>query len=226
MMPGLRRSSSSIARSRPSCSSTGMENGSIWQGETQMASYFSSGASVTSCFLASALERAISRASAAAAFDAGAGEIVGGGESPAAVGQHADAEPGRFGARDVAGLAVLGGELAVAGFDDADVGVGDAGALGGIERFECELFHRIQDSWVVGSGMWVVGRGRWGVGCGRTSIRVCPTRRSAVQRSCMGLRSGGTRSFPRQVAQVAVFFGRDGVFFQIPRNEPTFCARN
>ena len=89
-------------------------------------------------------------------FDAGAGEIVSGGESPAAVGEHADSDAGRLIARDLAGLAVLGAELAVATFDDADVRVGDAGALGGIERFKRQMFHRssIAGWWVVGCGLW------------------------------------------------------------------------
>ena len=74
-------------------------------------------------------------------FDAGAGEIVGGGETPAAIGEHADSDADRFVARNLAGLAVLGAELAIATFDEANVGVGDAGALGGIERFKRELLH-------------------------------------------------------------------------------------
>ncbi len=101
-------------------------------------------------------------------FDAGAGEIVGGGESPAAIGEHADSDAGRFVARDLAGLAVLGAELAVATFDDADVGVGDARAQGRIERFERELLHRFRIAgwWGVGGGWWVVAereffRERW-----------------------------------------------------------------
>ena len=69
-------------------------------------------------------------------FHARAGEIVGGGETPAAVGEHADSDADRFVARDLAGLAVLGAELAVAAFDQADVGVSDAGAQGRIERFQ------------------------------------------------------------------------------------------
>src|SRR5271168_2930972 len=92
-------------------------------------------------------------------LDAGAGEIVCGGESPAAIGEHADSNAGRFIARDLTGLAVLGAELAVASFDDADVGVGDAGALGGIERFEREVFHEFSIAgWlVVGGWLLVVG---------------------------------------------------------------------
>ena len=43
-----------------------MENGSIWNGETQVASYFCSGASTTSCFRAAVPERAICSARAAA----------------------------------------------------------------------------------------------------------------------------------------------------------------
>ena len=74
-------------------------------------------------------------------FDAVAGEIVGCGEPPAAIGQHADSDADRFVARDLAGLAVLGAKLAVATFDDANVGVGDAGAQGRVERFEGKLFH-------------------------------------------------------------------------------------
>jgi hypothetical protein len=87
-------------------------------------------------------------------LDAGAGEIVCGGESPTAVSEDADSNAGRFIARDLTGLAVLGAELAVATFDDADVGVSNAGALGGIERFEGELLHRssIAGWWVVGGG--------------------------------------------------------------------------
>ena len=58
--PEARRSSLSTAVSSESCSSTLTVKGSIWQGETQVASWFASGASVTSCFLARALERAMS----------------------------------------------------------------------------------------------------------------------------------------------------------------------
>ena len=87
-------------------------------------------------------------------FDAGAGEIVGGGEPPAAIGEHADSDADRFVARDLAGLAVLGAELAVAAFDDANVGVGDARAQGRIERFKRKLLHEVQDSGIVTFAVW------------------------------------------------------------------------
>src|ERR1017187_2728696 len=68
--------------------------------------------------------------------DAVAGEIVCGGEAPAAVGQDANRQAHRDGTGDVAGFAVLGGNLAVADFHDARVGVGDCGVGGGVERFQ------------------------------------------------------------------------------------------
>src|ERR1039458_7091669 len=55
--PGLRRNSRSISRSRATLRSTGIVKGSMRMGETHSASYFSSGASVTSCFLARVLAR-------------------------------------------------------------------------------------------------------------------------------------------------------------------------
>ena len=112
------------------------------QGETQVASYRSSGASTTSRFLAAVPERAISRASAAAASMPALRQVVGGGEAPAAEGQHADSDAQRFGAGDVAGLAVLGGDFALARFDGADVGVGDAAPRHRVERAQGQVFHR------------------------------------------------------------------------------------
>ncbi len=110
------------------------------QGETQVASCLFSGASATSCFLASALERAMSTASARR-LPRRLRKIVGGGETPAAIGQHADSNADRFVARYLAGLAVLSGKLAVAAFDDADVGVSDARREGQVERFKRKLLH-------------------------------------------------------------------------------------
>ena len=134
--PGSRRSSSSTAVSSASCSSTLTENGSIWQGETQVASCFSSGASVTSCFLARALERAMSTASAAA--DSTPARVR---SSVAAKPQQPSAStripmPTDSSLETWPGLPFLVPSFAVAAFHHADVGVGDAGAQGRIERFK------------------------------------------------------------------------------------------
>ena len=111
-------------------------------GETQVASYFSSGASATSCLRAAVPARAISSASAAAASMPLAGQVVGSRETPAAMRQHADADALRFGAGDVPGLAVLGGDFALARFHRADIGVGDAAPRHGIQRAQSQVFHR------------------------------------------------------------------------------------
>ena len=111
------------------------------KGEIHSTSYFCSGASATSCFLASALARAISTASAAAASMPPARQIVGGGEAPAAAVEHADAEPERNGAGHLADFSVLGGDVALLGLDQAHIGVGNAAAHGGIERIQRSLFH-------------------------------------------------------------------------------------
>ena len=76
------------------------------------------------------------------AADAFAREVVGGGESPAAERQHADAHAHGFGAGDVAGLAVLGGHLALARFDGAHVGVIHAAAAACVQGQESGVFHR------------------------------------------------------------------------------------
>ena len=69
-------------------------------------------------------------------FDTSAAEIVGGGEPPAAIGEHADSYADRFIAGYLAGLSVLGAEFSVATFHQTNVGIGDAGAQGRIERFQ------------------------------------------------------------------------------------------
>ena len=61
-------------------------------------------------------------------------QIVGGREAPAAERQHADPDAQRFGARNMPGLAVLGGDLAVARLDGAHIGVGDAAPRHRVER--------------------------------------------------------------------------------------------
>ena len=71
-------------------------------------------------------------------------EIVGGGEPPAAECQHANPDAHGFGARDVAGLAVLGGDFALADLEGARVGVGDAAPRHRVERAQCQVFHRAE----------------------------------------------------------------------------------
>ena len=69
-------------------------------------------------------------------FNASFAEVASGGESPTAIGDHADAESEVFGGGGVARASVLGGETTVFGFDEPDVGEGgDALAQCGIERF-------------------------------------------------------------------------------------------
>ena len=75
-------------------------------------------------------------------FDAALTEIVGGGEPPTAECQHANPDPHGFGARNVAGLAVLGGDLPLADIEGAHVGVGDAAPRHRVERAQCQVFHR------------------------------------------------------------------------------------
>ena len=116
LTPGLWRSSWSTASSTARLLSTGMENGSMRQGETQLASYFSSGASATSRLRGDGAGARDLEGQGGGRFDAVGRQIVGGGEAPAAEGQHANADALRFGAGDVAGLAVLGGDVAVARF--------------------------------------------------------------------------------------------------------------
>ncbi len=156
--PEARRSSSSTAVSSESCSSTLTENGSIWQGETQVASCFCFGRERDVVFLGEGAGAGDVDGQRGRGFDAGAGEIVGSGETPAAIGQHADSDADRFVARNLAGLAVLGAELAVATFDEADVGVSDARAQGRIERFQRKLLH---ESRIAGRGEAGLGIGFW-----------------------------------------------------------------
>ena len=132
--------------SSASCSSTGTVKGSIRQGDTQVASYLSSGASTTSRFLASALARAIATASAGRRFHPRLAQIVRSGKAPAAVRQHADTEPGGFGARNLPRLAVLGRQIALPAFHDAHVGVADTGLQSRVQGFERKLLHGYQNS--------------------------------------------------------------------------------
>ena len=87
----------------------------------------------TSCFFATALARAISTASVAAASMPSGGQIVGRRETPGAAVEHADPESERDGIRQLADFSVLGGDVAVLGFDQPHVGVRNAAAHGGIE---------------------------------------------------------------------------------------------
>ena len=75
-------------------------------------------------------------------FEAFGRQVVGGGEAPAAVVEHAHAEAERGGGGNVAGFAVLGRDVTVLFFDDAHVGVGDAAPDGGVERVAGQIFHR------------------------------------------------------------------------------------
>ena len=111
-------------------------------GETQVASYFCSGASVTSCFRAGGARARDLERQGGGGFDAVLAEIVGGGEPPTAECQHANPDPHGFGARDVAGLAVLGGDFPLADLEGAHVGVGDAAPRHRVERAQCQVFHR------------------------------------------------------------------------------------
>ena len=115
VMPGLRRSSVSTASRVARFWSTGMVNGSMRQGETQTASYLSSGASATSCLRAAVpgardLERQARRR--VRCLRAVRSSVAAKPQQPPA--STRIPRPMRFGAGDVAGLAVLGGDVAVA----------------------------------------------------------------------------------------------------------------
>ena len=75
------------------------------------------------------------------ALDTVRGEIVRGGEAPAAIGQHADSKALRFAAGNVPHLAVLDGEIAVARIHCAHVGIGDAAPRHRIQSAQGEIFH-------------------------------------------------------------------------------------
>lgn len=89
-------------------------------------------------------------------FHAWAREIVRRGKPPAAIGEDADSDADRFIARYLGGLSVLCAKLAVATFDNANVGVGDAGALGRIERFKRKLLHEFRIAVSGAGGWWLV----------------------------------------------------------------------
>ena len=74
-------------------------------------------------------------------FNARASEIVGGGESPAAVAEDANPNSGRLAAGYLARFAVLGAQFAVAGLHEADIGIADLGPLSKVERLKRELLH-------------------------------------------------------------------------------------
>jgi len=121
--------------------SIGMENGSIATEETQVAWYAFSGTRRTRSGAALPGAGDLER-ERGGGFDAFAGQIVGGGEAPAAPHQHTNAQPGGFAAGYVAHLAVLGGDLALARFHGAHIGVVHAASGDGIECAKGQVFHR------------------------------------------------------------------------------------
>src|SRR3989338_3037619 len=70
-----------------------------------------------------------------------AGQLVGGGKAPGALGEHAHAEAERLALRDAAHLAVLGGKIAVAGVEHAHVGVSGAACRRRVQRPLRPVFH-------------------------------------------------------------------------------------
>src|ERR1039458_1374419 len=75
-------------------------------------------------------------------LDPGFAQIVGGGESPTAFGQYADAQPRRFGAGYLARFTVLRGEITLAAVNQANIGISNSRPQGGVQRFEGEFLHQ------------------------------------------------------------------------------------
>ena len=75
------------------------------------------------------------------AFDRSTAEVIGSGESPGSVGEHANAYAERFAVGGVADIAVLGRECAAAVIDNPGVCVGSATLVGNVESPISNVFH-------------------------------------------------------------------------------------
>src|ERR1700736_3076909 len=74
-------------------------------------------------------------------FDRGTGKVVGGGESPSAVGNDAHTHAYRFGIRSAADFSILGTESAAALSDDACVGVSRTAQRGDVQGPVGDVVH-------------------------------------------------------------------------------------
>ena len=143
LTPGLRRSSWSTASSTARLRSTGMEKGSMRQGETQVASYFSSGASATSPACAPRCRRGRSRGPARRRLRCRPcvrSSVAANPQQPKAstrIPTPSDSELDTWPA-----LPFLVVTSRSRDFDGAHVGVSDAAARRGIQRAQGQVFHR------------------------------------------------------------------------------------